>query len=269
MCGGVVEVGDFADDADGAVVEFVAGAGVEVDHQIFVDLADPDHADGGNHIEYELCGCPCFHACAASDDFGTGEDTDGDVGCVGRLTARDAGEEDGFGVALLGAFDCGVDVGRGATGGDAKYDVPVGDADSVDGSRSRVAIVFCAFDASAECVPATSDESTDHFRIRAEGWRALGSIEYAESTARTSTDVDQSPALLERGDDEVDRTEYIDLGCGDCGRDAGVFGRDDVEGVGDGQCVDACGSFVAVFGEEVASGFAHARSLLLIVTFVK
>ena len=49
----VVDAGDDAEDPPGAILQLLR-AGLHVDHQVAVGLADLDHRDGGQHVEHHL-----------------------------------------------------------------------------------------------------------------------------------------------------------------------------------------------------------------------
>jgi len=62
LCGGFTrDAGQVLDDADGAVPQLRIG-GMDIDHQVFDDLAELHHGQGGEDIEQEFGGGACFQA---------------------------------------------------------------------------------------------------------------------------------------------------------------------------------------------------------------
>ena len=74
----------FHDDADGALLELLV-AGLDVDHEVAVDLAELDHRARREHVEHELLCRARLHARRARDDFRPRDGRQRDVSKRGNL----------------------------------------------------------------------------------------------------------------------------------------------------------------------------------------
>jgi hypothetical protein len=82
--GGVaVDVADLHEDAD-AALDQLGVLHVHVDHEVVVDVAEPGHGAGGDHVEDHLLGGGGLHAGGAGDDLGADLGDDGGVGDLGE-----------------------------------------------------------------------------------------------------------------------------------------------------------------------------------------
>src|SRR5262245_26269531 len=86
-CGGTVYVADLHENSLTAVLELLVRR-AQVDHQIPVRLAQPDHGARRDHVEHELRGGTGFHPCRSGDDFGSRDRQYENVDDVERLAWR-------------------------------------------------------------------------------------------------------------------------------------------------------------------------------------
>jgi len=71
--------------------------------------------------------------------------------------------------------------------------------------RGASTAIFCSFNRLRDGFLPAGDQRSHEARRRAEGGRAFRSIQYADSPARSSSDVDQPATLSHAGLDRVDR----------------------------------------------------------------
>ncbi len=264
------QVGHLAQGAHRSIPQFVAGPGVHVDHQIAVHLADGHHAQRGDHVERHLGGGAGFHARAAGDDLGTGQDADGDVRVVRHLIARHARQEHGLRASFASSADGCVYERRRAAGGGAHDDVAVADFAGVDRSDSPGFDVLRSLDAPVERVPSAGDDTANHFGVGQKRGRAFGSVEHAESATGPGADVDQPSVVSECVGHQLDRSADLRLGPGNRQSDRRILFGDDIEGVSQRQGVDVPRAVVSLFGRQVSSiAGRHDSYRCLMVTFSK
>src|SRR5258706_3376254 len=75
----------------------------QIDHHVSIDLSEPDHGTGSDHVQDEFLGGPGFHSCRSHDHFGADHRADGNVNAfskpgevaAGKLRAGIRGDEYG------------------------------------------------------------------------------------------------------------------------------------------------------------------------------
>src|SRR5450759_143206 len=155
----------------------------EVDHQIAVRLAEPDHGAGRDGIEHELGRGPGFHPRRASDDLGADDrkhrqvDFRHEVG--GRRRACD---DSGFGAESGGALEGRAHVRRRARGRDPDYEVLLVHAVLVHRERAILDDVLRSFLRPRQGRKSAGDYAQHHFRFGAEGRWTLACVEHSQSS---------------------------------------------------------------------------------------
>src|SRR5258708_37955891 len=51
----------------------------QIDHHVSIDLPEPDHRSGSDHVQDQFLGGTGFHSCRSHDHFRTDDGTYGDV----------------------------------------------------------------------------------------------------------------------------------------------------------------------------------------------
>src|SRR6185503_12989723 len=150
---------DFHHDALAAIDQLVVGS-AEIDHQIAVGLAEPDHRAGGDGVEYELGGSAGLHPGRSRHDFGADDgqhrhvDTRDEVRRRGR-----AGDDPGAGAERGSSLERGANVRSGSRGSDSDHEILFIDFVLVDDERSILDDVFGPFLGARQRRQAAGDDS--------------------------------------------------------------------------------------------------------------
>src|SRR5690625_5817057 len=102
----VVDPGQQHENPFGTLLQLVVGQH-QVHHHILIDLPEPDHGPGRDHVQNLLLGSRTLHPGAPHDHLGTHLNIDHhiDVDFRGYLLCRDCGDEHGF-AASPGSLEC-------------------------------------------------------------------------------------------------------------------------------------------------------------------
>lgn len=74
-------------------------ADIDINHQVFVGFAEPNHGSGGYHVENHFLSGTRFHSRGAVNGLRTDERIDKDVGIGFEFCLRIGGDGNGFGAA--------------------------------------------------------------------------------------------------------------------------------------------------------------------------
>ena len=148
----VLETGDDGDDAARPVARLLA-AGLQVDHQVAVGLADAHHGDGGQHVEHHLGRGPGLEPCRAGDDLRSDRGSYHHVDEGLQLGSGPAGDEDDPGSAASGACERTPDETGHAAGRHANEHVPARRPETGDGAAAFLVAILDALLRVEECRP--------------------------------------------------------------------------------------------------------------------
>src|SRR6185436_10156289 len=114
---------DFHHDALAAIDQLVVG-GAEIDHQIAVGLAEPDHRAGGDGVEHEFGGGTGFHPGRSRNDFGADDREHRHVDARDEIRRRRrAGDDSGAGAERGSSLERGAHVRSGSRGSDSDHEI--------------------------------------------------------------------------------------------------------------------------------------------------
>ncbi len=117
-----IALGGFHHDGNLAFDQLGVG-GLNVDHQVAVDLAAADHRPGGDHVQHQLLCGSGLQAGRAGHHFRADNRCNGDVGAVRHFAVRIAADDRDQRVLLVGVGHCAQHVRRTAAGGNADQNV--------------------------------------------------------------------------------------------------------------------------------------------------
>lgn len=134
-------------------------ADIDINHQVFVGFAEPNHGSGGYHVENHFLSGTRFHSRGAVNGLRTDERIDKDVGIGFEFCLRIGGDGNGFGAAAPGFCKHGHDIGGIAAGRNADNNVAGAGIESFKVFDGQFGIVFRAVDRSADTFVAAGDET--------------------------------------------------------------------------------------------------------------
>lgn len=220
----------------------------EVDHEVFVGMTEPHHRGCREHIKDHFLGRTGFEASGTSKDFGANVGSNGDLRSVGERGFAIHGDRDAESAATIGEVDGRKDIGRGAAGGETDDGIELVKTQAREFTTSVGLAVLGTFDGLGDGSAATGDETAHELGRNAEGGRALGGVEHAETAAGACADVDEASALLHTGDDGVDGPSDG----GDCVSDGDgdlvVFMAHELDDLARRHVIEIFGGEVALFG---------------------
>ncbi len=176
----------------GAVTEFRIRR-LHIDHQVAVDLAEPNHQRRAECVEDKLLGSASFHARRAGNGLRPGVDDDHDVDVLEDPRARHAGQTDRRRAALTSPFERSQHPGRTTARGDPKRDVQ--GRQVVGGGCASDGIVFGTFDGTEEGIRATRETRQVALGGRAKGRHSRPRRTPPGRHAASVRASDQPPAL--------------------------------------------------------------------------
>ena len=167
----------------------------DVDHEVAVRLAQPDHRDGRDHVEDELLRRPGLEPGRACDDLGP----DGTRISWSARSASSDPAADTTATVVAPAARAAASAPQRERGASARAEaddgVVLADGERLDPGGSSGAIVLrLLLDRGAVTGP-TRDERDDEAGWDAEGRLALGCVDGRETPRRARADVDEAPSL--------------------------------------------------------------------------
>src|ERR1700739_352459 len=211
------------DDFDGAVAADAAGSDenadaaldqlgvlhVDVDHEVFIDVAHAGHGAGGDHVGDHLLRGGGLHAGGAGDALGADFGDDGDVRDGRQGGAVVAGDAGGLGSAGARVADSGDDVGGASAGGETDDDVFAAGTAAGDVALAELFGVLIDLDGRGKGLGAAGHDVLDGLRRGGEvGW-ALAGVEGGDASAGAGTDVDEASTVADAVGHPVDDLSYL------------------------------------------------------------
>ena len=200
----VVDAGHDVDDAAGAILQLLR-AGVDVDHQVAVGLADANHRAGGQHVEHQL---GCGAAFSRVDPAMTSAPTPGAIVRSTNVCSSVAGSQVTK-MMRAPAWRARVSAPR------TNCVMPLADtpmtmsffvgSQAGDRAGALLVVVFDAFLRGEDGVAPAGHDRLHELGIGAEGRRHLRRLEDAEPAARAGADEHDAAALPKRRGDHLDR----------------------------------------------------------------
>lgn len=172
-------------------------ADIDINHQVFVGFAEPNHGSGGYHVENHFLSGTRFHSRGAVNGLRTDERIDKDVGIGFEFCLRIGGDGNGFGAAAPGFCKHGHDIGGIAAGRNADNNVAGAGIESFKVFDGQFGIVFRAVDRSADTFVAAGDETLNQVFVDAESLRTVGSVKYGDFAAGAGSEVAKPAAAAE------------------------------------------------------------------------
>ena len=192
-------------------------ADIDINHQVFVGFAEPNHGSGGYHVENHFLSGTRFHSRGAVNGLRTDERINKDVGIGFEFCLRIGGDGNGFGAAVPGFFKYGHDIGGIAAGRNADNNVAGAGTENFKVFDGQFGIVFRAVDRSADAFVAAGDETLNQVFVDAESLRTVGSVKYGDFAAGAGAEVAKPAAGAESFGSKV-------YGTGDIGQNL-AYGR--------------------------------------------
>ena len=253
------EAGGVDDEPQGPVPQLLV-AGLQIHHQIAVDLAQLDHGAGGEHVEHHLLGGARLHAGGAGDDLRAHQRGDGHVAQPLQLRPGVGAHPDGDAPPLLCPPESGKHIGGAAAGGDAHHRVVRTHLQTVHQGDAVGLAVLAALHRVAQGHVSAGDVALDHVRVHAEGGHALGGVQHAQPPRGARPQVDEPSAPPEAAVDQVHRLGNVMLLGPHRPRHQGVLMVDEGHHLLGGTGVDALCLRVDPFGGQTGQIVVHGNT---------
>ena len=260
----VVRTSGLFEDAGGALDQLLV-LSPHVDHEVAIDVAEPGHGAGRDHVEDHLVGGTRLHAGGSGQDFGADLGDDGEMRSALQRGIPVTGESDGVGTAAAGVFDGGNGEGSASAGGDTEDDVVFAGFAFLHFRDGGSGVIFTSFGGFCQGLWTAGHHILHGAGTGVEGGGNLGGVEGAETAAGSGADVDETSTLAKAGGDHVDSAGNLRQGAANCDGGGGVLVVDEADDFERGHAVEVGGGGEDLFGgedAEIGSGLAGSGQVV-------
>ena len=182
--------------------------GADVDHQVAVGLAEPDHRDRRDRVQDELLRRAGLEPRRAGDELWPDDDRQLVVGAAGELGLLDRRQRDRQGSGFGGGLERGEHEGRPAARADADDGIRSGEGELRDRAAPGGGVVLGCL-ALGGRKPFAGDDRDDLAGRGGEGSFAFLGVELRDAAGRAGAHVGEPAAGLEPRNDPVDRRREL------------------------------------------------------------